>query len=92
LKPNFVSTWRELAEKFVVKCFHAVLNARKRNDISYFKKTNEENLFEACDMFKELFRRCPRHGIPMCIQMETFYNGLVPLTRLMIYALYGVNC
>ena len=29
---------------------------------------------------------CPHHGIPCCIQLETFYNGLNPSTRLMVDA------
>ncbi|KAH9698290.1 hypothetical protein KPL71_023958 [Citrus sinensis] len=29
---------------------------------------------------------CPHHGIPYCIQLETFYNGLNPSTRLMVDA------
>ncbi|KAH9725430.1 hypothetical protein KPL70_007875 [Citrus sinensis] len=36
---------------------------------------------------RELLRRCPHHGIPCCIQLETFYNGLNPSTRLMVDAL-----
>ncbi|KAL5563684.1 hypothetical protein UlMin_033431 [Ulmus minor] len=32
---------------------------------------------------------CPHHGIPICIQMETFYNGLLPPTRLMLDASVG---
>ncbi|KAH9725432.1 hypothetical protein KPL70_007875 [Citrus sinensis] len=46
-----------------------------------------ESLYEAWERFKELLRRCPHHGIPCCIQLETFYNGLNPSTRLMVDAL-----
>lgn len=38
---------------------------------------------------KDMLRRCPRHGIHVCIQMETFYNGFVPSTRLMVDASSG---
>ncbi|KAH9779814.1 hypothetical protein KPL71_007852 [Citrus sinensis] len=41
----------------------------------------DESLYEAWERFKELLRRCPHHGIPYCIQLETFYNGLNPSTR-----------
>ncbi len=30
--------------------------------------------------------RCPHHGIPYCIQLETFYNGHNPSTRLRVDA------
>ncbi|KAH9770018.1 hypothetical protein KPL71_012225 [Citrus sinensis] len=45
-----------------------------------------ESLYEAWELFKELLRRCPHHGIPCCIQLKTFYNGLNPSTRLMVDA------
>ncbi|KAH9680288.1 hypothetical protein KPL71_026499 [Citrus sinensis] len=38
------------------------------------------------ERFKELLRRCPHHGIPCCIQLETFYNGLNLSTMLMVDA------
>ncbi|XP_024042820.1 uncharacterized protein LOC112099628 [Citrus clementina] len=46
----------------------------------------DESLYKAWERFKKLFRRCPHHGIPYCIQLETFYNGLNPRTRLMVDA------
>ena len=36
------------------------------------------------DNIKELLMRCPYHGIPYYIQLETFYNGLNLSTRLMV--------
>jgi len=36
-----------------------------------------------------LLRRCLHHGIPICIQMEMFYNGLLPPTQLMLDASAG---
>jgi len=89
LEPNSVTSWRELAEKFLVKFFPPVLNARKRSDITSFRPTNEKTLFESWERYKDLLRRCPHHGIHAFIQMETFYNGLVPSTRLMLDAYSG---
>ena len=43
-------------------------------------------MYEAWERFKELLRSCPHHSIPWCIQLETFYNGLNPSTRLMVDA------
>ncbi|KAJ9561910.1 hypothetical protein OSB04_007070 [Centaurea solstitialis] len=39
--------------------------------------------------FKELLRKCPHHGIPYCIQLETFYNGLDTNARQMLDATAG---
>ena len=61
LESNSATTWRELDEKFFVKYFPPVLNARKRNDITFFRQINEETLFEACGRFTYLLRRC-RHN------------------------------
>ena len=41
-------------------------------------------MYDAWERFKELLRKCHHHGIPCCIQIETFYNGLNPSTRLMV--------
>ncbi|KAL5569743.1 hypothetical protein UlMin_026318 [Ulmus minor] len=89
LEPNSVTSWNGLAEKFITKYFPPTKNARMRNDITSFRQTDDESLFEAWERFKDLLRRCPHHGIPICIQMETFYNGLLPPTRLMLDASAG---
>ncbi|XP_062100056.1 uncharacterized protein LOC133805925 [Humulus lupulus] len=45
-----------------------------------------KNLYEAWEQFKELLRKCPHHGIPHCIQMETFYNDLNAHNRMVVDA------
>ncbi|KAL5559360.1 hypothetical protein UlMin_035571 [Ulmus minor] len=50
---------------------------------------------EVCDLykingrFKEMLRKCPHHGIPIWLQVSTFYNGLVSNYRAMIDAAAG---
>ena len=78
-----------MAKTFLIKYFPPTKNARMRNEITSFRKIDNESLFEAWKRFKELLRKCPHHGIPICIQMETFYNGLLPPMRLMLDALVG---
>ncbi|KAA3473322.1 oligopeptide transporter 4-like [Gossypium australe] len=51
-------------------------NAKLRKDITTFQHLDDESLYEACERFKKLLRKCIHHGIPHCIQLETFYNGL----------------
>ncbi|KAH9800698.1 hypothetical protein KPL71_000768 [Citrus sinensis] len=65
---------------------HLKLFLELRNEITSFHQLEDESLYEAWERFKELLRRCPHHGIPCCIQLETFYNGLNPSTRLMVDA------
>ena len=40
-----------------------------------FEKKERENLHDAWS-YKRLVRACPHHGIPECILMEVFYDGL----------------
>ena len=76
LEPNSIHTWNEMAEKFLAKYFPPSKNARMRNEVTAFRQKDAETLFEAWERWKELLRKCPHHGIPVIIQMETFYNGL----------------
>ncbi|KAG9450684.1 hypothetical protein H6P81_010649 [Aristolochia fimbriata] len=52
-------------------------------------KEHDEQLYEAWERFKELLRKCPNHGIPLWMQIETFYNGITVSTRNLIDAAAG---
>ena len=86
LPPSSISTWQELVERFLVKYFSLSKNAKLRNEITTFQQLDDESLYEAWERFKELLRKCPHHGIPHCIQLETFYNGLNAHTRMVMDA------
>ncbi|XP_024028190.1 uncharacterized protein LOC112093617 [Morus notabilis] len=86
LPPDSVATRTDLAEKFLVKYFPPNKNAKLRNDITSFQQLEGEALCESWECFKELLRKCPYHGLPYWIQMETFYNGLNASTRAMVDA------
>ncbi|XP_062115229.1 uncharacterized protein LOC133829536 [Humulus lupulus] len=86
LPSDSVTTWQELAERFLTKHFPPTKNAKLHNEITSFQRLKEESLYEAWERFKELLRKCPHHGIPHCIQMETFYNGLNAHTRMVVDA------
>ncbi|KAJ9557548.1 hypothetical protein OSB04_012162 [Centaurea solstitialis] len=79
LQPDSVITWNQMAEK----------NAQSRNDICTFQQLDGEAVPTAWERFKELLRKCPHHGIPYCIQLETFYNGLNEGARQMLDATTG---
>ncbi|XP_062089712.1 uncharacterized protein LOC133796256 [Humulus lupulus] len=86
LPSDFATTWQELVERFLMKYFPPTKNAKLRNEITSFQQLDEESLYEAWERFKELLHKCPHHGIPHCIQMETFYNGLNAHTRMVFDA------
>ena len=52
LEPNSVDSWNGLADKFLTKYFPPTKNARMRNDITSFRQTEDESLFEAWERFK----------------------------------------
>ncbi|ERM93433.1 hypothetical protein AMTR_s03373p00007080 [Amborella trichopoda] len=51
-----------------------------------FQQLEDETTSDAWERFKELLRKCPHHGIPHCIQLETFYNGLNAASRMVLDA------
>ncbi|XP_073290719.1 uncharacterized protein [Primulina huaijiensis] len=55
--------------------------ARLKIEISTFRQTDFEQLYEAWERYKELLRRCPNHGFEDWVQIELFYNGLNGETR-----------
>ena len=67
-----ITTWNDLVDKFLMKYFPPTKNAKLHNEITSFHQLKDESLYEASERFKKLLRRCPHHGIPCCIQLETF--------------------
>ncbi|KAK5832859.1 hypothetical protein PVK06_016664 [Gossypium arboreum] len=63
--------------------------AKLRNDISSFVQMDLETLYDAWERYKDLLRRCPHHGLPLWLQVQTFYNGMNPSIRQMIDAAAG---
>ena len=89
LPPGSITTWNDLAQKFLAKFFPPARTAKLRNDISTFEQQHGESLYEAWERYKELLRRCPHHGLPQWMQINTFYNGLGHQTRSSIDAASG---
>jgi hypothetical protein len=89
LPPGSITTWNDLAQKFLAKFFPPAKTAKMRNDITSFVQHDSESLYEAWERFKDLLRRCPHHGIPKWLQVQTFYNGLFSTTRTSIDAAAG---
>ena len=47
LPPNSISTWKELAERFLMKYFPPSKSAKLRNEITTFQQMDDESLYEA---------------------------------------------
>ncbi|KAG8486469.1 hypothetical protein CXB51_019760 [Gossypium anomalum] len=48
-----------------------------------------ETLYDAWERYNDLLKRCPHHGLPLWLQVQTFYNGVNPSTRQLIDAAAG---
>ncbi|KAG9458327.1 hypothetical protein H6P81_002835 [Aristolochia fimbriata] len=81
LPPESIRTWDELQRKFLGKYFPPAETIKLRNAILTFMQENDEQLCEAWETFKELLRKCLNHGIPLWMQIETFYHGIIVSTR-----------
>ena len=86
-----ITAWDGLAQKFLAKYFPPAKTAKLRNDITTFAQFEMESLYEAWERYKDLLRKCPHHGLLVCLQVQTFYNGLGSNTRTMIDAAAGAT-
>ena len=60
-----------------------------QNDITQFMQSGNESLYDAQEKYKDMLQRCLHHGLPEWLQVQTFYNGLNPQTRIVIDAPAG---
>ncbi|XP_027169461.1 uncharacterized protein LOC113769193 [Coffea eugenioides] len=50
-------------------------------DITSFSQQEGETLYEIWERYRELQRRCPYHGLPDWLVVQTFYNGFTYRTK-----------
>ncbi|XP_073051239.1 uncharacterized protein [Primulina eburnea] len=79
----------ELATKFLSKYFPPAKSAQLKIELSTFRQTDFEQLYEAWERYKELLWRCPNHGFEDWVQIELFCNGLNGQTRTTVDAAAG---
>ena len=76
LQPRSITSWQDMAKRFLAKSFPPAKTAQLRSEIGEFKQNDFESLYEAWERYKDLIRRCPQHGLPDWLQIQMFYNGL----------------
>lgn len=57
-----------------------------RKKITLFVQLENETFYGAWEIFKELLRKYPYHGIQPWVQIQTFCNGLIGQTKSIIDA------
>ncbi|KAL4281737.1 hypothetical protein GQ457_03G019570 [Hibiscus cannabinus] len=81
-----VESWDDLCRDFIIRYNSTVITDKLCNDITSFRQTDDESMYEAWDRYKELFRKCPMHGFNEWKKVIMFYNGVNAPTRMMLDA------
>ncbi|XP_021728720.1 uncharacterized protein LOC110695797 [Chenopodium quinoa] len=81
VKPNSLTTWREVVKAFLKRFISEEKTAEMRRKIASFEQEADESLSEAWERFKELLQACPHHEYNQSLLMRFFYDGLEPMYR-----------
>ncbi|XP_021746040.1 uncharacterized protein LOC110711909 [Chenopodium quinoa] len=81
VKPNSLTTWKEVVKAFLKRFISEEKTAEMRRKIASFEQDSDETLGEAWERFKELVQACPHHEYNQSLLMRFFYDGLEPMSR-----------
>ncbi|XP_061367607.1 uncharacterized protein LOC133310664, partial [Gastrolobium bilobum] len=84
-----ITSWDDLAAKFLAIFFSASKMARLKAEITAFEQKESESLYEAWTRFKGLLRKCPQHGIEAWEKARIFFQGMTANTRTLVNAALG---
>ena len=71
-----MNTWDDLVEAFMGRVFLPALTSVRRGEIIIFKQGEDESLYNACERYKKLLKRCPMHEIDQITHMDIFYHAM----------------
>ncbi|KAK8556309.1 hypothetical protein V6N12_002717 [Hibiscus sabdariffa] len=86
LPPGSFQSWRELCRSYLAKFGYINMTDKLRNEITSFRQEDDEAMHEAWERYRDLFRRCPMHGLLEWTQVSIFYNSINTPTRMMLDA------
>ncbi|GJU79876.1 MAK10-like protein [Tanacetum coccineum] len=81
LPAGSISTWEDLATRFLAQFFPPGRTTKLQNDILMFQQHQGESLSETWTRFKDLLQKVPHHGIDLWLQVQVFYDHVNPVTR-----------
>ncbi|XP_059281041.1 uncharacterized protein LOC132034683 [Lycium ferocissimum] len=73
---NSITSWDDLATKFLTRFFPPAKTARLRREIMSFRQKSGENLYQAWERFKGLLRDCPHHHQSNEVLAHTYIESL----------------
>nr|GEY14946.1 hypothetical protein [Tanacetum cinerariifolium] len=79
-----ITTWEDLKTKFLSKYCPPGCTTKKIEEINNFQQEPDENIYQACERFKELLMKCPQYYLTEIKEVVLFYNGLDVPTRQII--------
>ena len=71
-----VNTWEELVEAYMSRFFPLALTSKMRGEIIVCKQGEDENLYNAWEIYKRLLKRCPMNGKYLTTHMDIFYHAM----------------
>ncbi|XP_075081780.1 uncharacterized protein LOC142166423 [Nicotiana tabacum] len=83
---NSITSWNDLARKFLAQFFPSGKTAKIRSEIVAFKQESGESLYSTWERFKWFLRDCPHHNQTNEVLAHTFIEGLHPETKIMVDA------
>ncbi|XP_019257827.1 PREDICTED: uncharacterized protein LOC109236052 [Nicotiana attenuata] len=83
---NSITSWNDLARKFLAWFFPSGKTAKIRSKIVAFKQKSGESLYSAWERFKGLLRDCPHHNQTNEVLAHTFIEGLHLETKVVVDA------
>ncbi|KAL4377135.1 hypothetical protein GQ457_02G026990 [Hibiscus cannabinus] len=86
LQLGSLQSWTQLCRCFLAKFSYTNMTYHLRNQITSFRQEDNEAMHEAWESYRDLFRRCPIHGLPEWMQVSIFYNSVNTPTRTMLDA------
>ncbi|KAL4283519.1 hypothetical protein GQ457_16G018000 [Hibiscus cannabinus] len=86
LQPGSLQSWTQLCRSFLAKFSYTNMTDRLRNQITTLRQEDDEAMHEAWERYRDLYRRCPMHGLPEWTQVSIFYNSVNTPTRMMLDA------
>ncbi|XP_070003386.1 uncharacterized protein [Nicotiana sylvestris] len=76
LSQSSIRTWEEITRKFLAKYFSSAKMGKFKREIHNFYPNDTEIVFEACEGFKEIVRKCQHSGIELWMQLQDFWDDL----------------
>nr|XP_009770100.1 PREDICTED: uncharacterized protein LOC104220838 [Nicotiana sylvestris] len=81
---NSITSWNDLARKFLARFFPSGKTAKIRSEIVAFKQKAGESLYSAWERFKGLLRECPHHNQTNEVLAHTFIERLHAETKIVV--------